>query len=114
VILTDSIEIKAPPEKVFNFLTGLKDDDSYRAWHSDHVAMRWIKGEPFAEGSIVYFEEYLHGKIHKVKFICTRVIPNRLIEYRPPFPLSIFFPRNQFIIEPVEEAVQHPVVEIYR
>jgi len=103
MILTDSIKIKASSEKIFNFLTGLKDDDSYRTWHPDHVVMRWIKGEPFTEGSIVYFEEYLHGKLHKAKFICTKVIPNQLIAYRPQFPLSIFFPGNQFIIEPVDE-----------
>jgi len=104
MIVTDSIKIKAPPEQVFNFLTGLKDTESYKVWHPDHVVMRWIKGEPFQEGSVVYFEEYLHGKIHKGKFICTKVIPNRLIEYKPPFPLSIFFPKNQFIIKPVDEG----------
>ena len=36
--------------------------------------------------------------------MCTKVVPNRLIEYRPPFPLSIIFPGNQFIIEPVGEG----------
>ena len=83
MILTDSIKIKAPPEKIFCFLTGLKDTESYKAWHPDHIIMRWIQGEPFIEGSIVYFEEYLHGAIHKAKFMCTRVILNRLIEYQP-------------------------------
>ena len=104
MIITDSIKTEAPPEEAFNFLRGLKDDDSYKAWHPDHVVLRWIKGEPFEEGSMVYFEEYLHGKLHKAKFICTKVVPNRLIEYRPPFPLSIFFPRNQFIIEPTDDG----------
>ena len=51
---------------------------------------------------MVNYEEYLHGKLHKGKFICTRVIPNSLIEYKPPFPLSIFFSKNQFIIEPAD------------
>ncbi len=37
MILTDSIEIKAPPNKVFSFFTGIKDDESYKAWHPDHV-----------------------------------------------------------------------------
>jgi len=104
MVLTNSIKIKASPEKIFNFLTGLKDTESYKAWHHDHLVLRWIIGEPFTEGSVAYFEEYLHGKIHKAKFICTKVVPNRLIEYRPPFPLSIIFPGNQFIIEPVDEG----------
>ena len=102
--LTDSIRIKASSEKIFNFLTSLKDTESYKAWHPDHILMRWIKGEPFTEGSVAYSEEYLHGKIHKAKFICTKVVPNRMIEYRPPFPLSIIFPGSQFIIEPVGEG----------
>jgi len=104
MIITDSIEIKAPPERIFSFFTGLKDDASYRAWHPDHVVMRWIKGEPFHEGSVAYFEEYLHGKIHKGKFVCTKVVPSRLIEYKPPFPLSVLFPGNSFVIEPTDEG----------
>lgn len=104
MILTDSIKIKASPEEIFSFLIGLKDTESYKAWHPDHVVMRWIKGEPFTEGSIAYFEEYLHGKIHKARFICTKVVPNRLIEYQPPFPLSIIFSGNQFIIETADEG----------
>ena len=113
MIITDSIEIKAPPERIFSFLTDLKDDASYKAWHPDHVVMRWIKGEPFQEGSVVYFEEYLHGKIHKGKFICTKVVPNRLIEYKPPFPLSVFFPKNQFIIGSIKAFPEHRLDELF-
>ena len=29
--ITDSIQIKATPKRVFNFLPGLKDNESYRA-----------------------------------------------------------------------------------
>ena len=79
-ILTDSIEIKTAPEKVFGFFFHLVDDESYRAWHpDDHVALRWIKGHPWEEGSVVYAEEYIHGKLHKLKFVITKSIPNRLI-----------------------------------
>jgi hypothetical protein len=47
VVLKDSIEIKTTAEKVFNFLTNIIDDDSYRAWHKeDHVSFRWLKGNP--------------------------------------------------------------------
>ena len=100
ITLTDSIEIKATPEKVFNFFISIKTSKDYRAWHPDHVKFIWLKGAPFQEGSIVYFEEYLHGKLHKLKFVCTKVVPNRLLEYRPTFPLSLFAPKNQFIMEP--------------
>lgn len=39
VILKNSIEINTTPEKIFEFLYSLVDDESYRLWHSDdHVA----------------------------------------------------------------------------
>jgi len=99
--LEDSIEVKAPPEKVFQWLTQrMKDKESYQAWHPDHVDIRWIKGEPLQEGSIVYAKEYLHDDLHKLKFRITKIVPNRLIEYRCLFPLSIITSGNKFLIEP--------------
>jgi len=106
VILTDSIEIKTTPEKIFNFLTGIVDDASYRAWHKDdHVSFRWLKGQPWTEGSVMYVEEYLHGKLHKLKFVVTKIVPNEKIEYAPVSRLlRKFFPKNQFIIEQKGES----------
>jgi len=99
--LEDSIEVKATPERVFEWLIQrFKDKESYQAWHPEHVDIRWIKGEPLQEGSILYAEEYLHGDLHKLKFRITKIVPNRLIEYRCLFPLSIIAPGNKFIIEP--------------
>ena len=103
--LKDSIEVNATPEKVFKWLVQrIKDQESYQAWHPDHVNIRWIKGKPLQEGSILYAEEYLHGDLHKLKFRITRVVPNRLIEYRSLFPLSILSPGNRFLIEPTGES----------
>jgi uncharacterized protein YndB with AHSA1/START domain len=100
--IEDSIEINVPAEKVFEWLTNLRDSETYRTWHPDHVSLRWIKGEPFREGSVVYAEEYLHGKLHKLKFVGTKMVPNRLIEYQLAFPLS-FLSKSSFIIEPTGE-----------
>jgi hypothetical protein len=105
-VLTDSIKIKTTPEKIFNFLTGIVDDASYRAWHeSDHLSFRWLKGQPWTEGSIMYAEEYLHGKLHTFKFEVTKIIPNERIEYTPTSRLiRKFFPKNEFIIEQKGES----------
>ncbi len=102
VFLTDSIEIHASPEDIFGFLNNLVDDASYRAWHpQDHVAMRWEKGSPWQEGSVVYAEEYFHGKLHKLKFVITHVIPNRKIEYVPVSRfLKRYVPKMSFTVEP--------------
>ena len=101
MILKDSIEIKTTSEKVFNFLTSIVDDESYRAWHKDdHVSFRWLKGRPWTEGSILYAEEYLHGKLHKFKFEIIKIVPNKRIEYIPTSHfVRKFFPKNEFIIE---------------
>lgn len=104
MILKDTIEINASAEKVFEWLLQhMRDKASYQAWHPEHKELRWIKGEPCKEGSIVYIEEYLQGVLHKLKFRFTKIIPNRLIKYRVLFPLSIIAPYNKFIIEPTGE-----------
>jgi len=102
IVLTNSIEIKAAPEKIVDFFAHITDDESYRAWHpDDHVALRWLKGKPWQEGSIVYSQEYFHGKLHKMKFVITKVIPNRKVEFAPLSRfLRMFFPMNSFTIEP--------------
>jgi len=106
VILTDSIKIKTTPEKIFAFLTSIVDDQSYRAWHeADHVSFKFLKGQNCAEGSVIYAEEYIHGKLHKLKFKITKVVPNKKIEYVPVSRfLRRYFPKNEFIIEQREKS----------
>ena len=101
ITLKDTIEIKATPEKVYQWIEErFASKENYQAWHPEHVDIRWIKGKSLREGSIVYAEEYLHGKLQKLKFRITKVIPNKEIGYRALFPASLFAPGNTFIIEP--------------
>jgi len=101
ITLADSIEIEAAPEKVFEWLAQrFKDKEAYQAWHPDHVDVRWIKGGLLQEGSIIYAEEYLHGELHKLKLLITKIVPNEVIKYRALFPLSIFNPSNAFLFQP--------------
>lgn len=104
--LTNSVHINATPEKVFDFFLHLVDEEKYRAWHpDDHVTLRWIKGDPWHEGSVVYAEEYLHGKLHKLRFRIDKVVANREIAYSPSSRfLRFFFPQNRFFIEPKESG----------
>ncbi|MFC1780704.1 SRPBCC family protein [Planctomycetota bacterium] len=115
-VLRDSIEINTTAEKIFKFLTGLVDDESYRAWHKqDHVTMRWLKGQPWAEGSVVYAEEYIHGKLHKLKFAVTKVVPNERIEYAPTSRLlRKYFPKNVFAIEQKGQSCLFTASSTYR
>ena len=97
----DSIEVNASAEKVFEWLCRRSmDKESYKAWHPDHVDIRWIKGEPLQAGSIFYGEENIHGDLYKLKFKIIKIVPNREIRYRILFPLSLIATENAFIIEP--------------
>ena len=102
VVLQDYTEIKTKPDDVFKFLTSIVDDQSYRAWHKeDHVSFRWLKGKPWEKESILYAEEFIHGKLHKLKFKITEVLTNQRIAYTPTSRFGRkFFPKNEFIIEP--------------
>jgi hypothetical protein len=101
ITLSDSIEVEAAPGEVFQWLVEhMSDRKSYQAWHPDHADIRWIKGEPVKEGSIVCADEYLHGVLHRLKFRIVKVVPNNRIEYRALFPLSLLAPGNMFLIEP--------------
>ena len=106
IFLSDSIEIRTAPDKVFDFLCNIVDDDSFRAWHpKDHVTFRWLKGSPWQEGSIGYSEEYLHGELHKGKIFVTKAVPNSEITY-VPFSRLIrkFVPKMCFYIVPKKDS----------
>lgn len=106
IVLTDSIKINTTPEKIFGFFLQIVDNASYRVWHpEDHVVFQWIKGGPWQQGSVAYAEEYIHGKLHKFKFLIKEVLPNRKIEMVPVSRiLRIYFPRNTFLIEPLGDS----------
>ncbi len=104
IVLKESVKIRAAPQKVFEALCGyLSDRQAYCGWHSDHVDLRWIRGEPLEEGSIVYAEEFLGSGLQKLKFKIVKVIPYREIVYRPLFPYSLFAPGNIWLFQPKGE-----------
>lgn len=103
--LKDSIEIKANPEEIFEGLVKVfSSAENFKVWHKDHVRCQWLKGKPFEEGSILYVEEYLHNKLHKLKFVVTRLEPGRKIEYKLLFPVSVICTGGAFTIEPKGET----------
>jgi hypothetical protein len=101
IFITDSIRIKTTPEKIFGFLTGIVDDETYKRWHTDdHVSFQWLEGEPWAVGSIARAGEIMHGKVHTLKFVVTDVEQNKRIVYAPVSRLlRRFTPYNEFLIE---------------
>ena len=99
LVLTDSIEIKTTPEKIWEFFTNL--EKNYRTWHpEDHVIFQWIKGKPMEAGSKFYAEEYVLGKIKKFSGTVSEVVPYRKIVFRYSFPLSLVSTGFEWRIEP--------------
>jgi hypothetical protein len=79
ISLKDSIEIHATPGQVFAWLGRMPQE--YLAWHPDHVACRVIHGSMLEVGSEMEFEEYLHGKLHSLRFRMTKVLPGKRVEF---------------------------------
>ena len=99
IILTDSIEIKTTPEKIWEFFTNL--EKNYKAWHpKDHIEFKWTKGKPMESGSSWYGKEIVRGKVFKLKGTVGEVIPNRKIVLKYSFPVSFVAPWFEWSIEP--------------
>lgn len=99
LVLSDSIEIKTTPEKIWEFFTNL--ENNYKAWHpQDHILFKWTKGKPMESGSSWYGEEVVRGKVFKLKGTIGEVVKNRKIVFKYSFPISLVAPRFEWLIEP--------------
>jgi len=99
MILEDRTEIEAPAGRIFAFFEHM--DEHYLAWHPDHVAFRWTKGQGLKPGVEFYFEEYIGGKLLKKTVRFTRIEPERYIEFEPTWWLMrLLMPRLSFEIRP--------------
>lgn len=101
IVLEDIIEINAPPEKVFEFFLNM-NKERYILWHpEDHVEFYFVKGNSIEDGAVGYFEEYIHGEMHRMKVVYTNIIPNRQIEFKLTNRFwRIFLTKSTFLIEP--------------
>lgn len=98
ILLRDSTVIDAAPERVWAWLGDLPTH--YRAWHPAHVACRYDRGDSLAAGTIMYVEEQLHGRRHRLRLRATEVVPGRLMRYQ-----SRGF-RGAFLVEPWNGATR--------
>lgn len=99
LVLSDSVEIRATPEKIWEFFVNL--EKNYKAWHpKDHILFKWTKGKPMETGSGWYGEEIVRGKVFKLKGTVGEVIPERKIVFRNSFPISLVSPRYEWTVEP--------------
>jgi len=96
--LTDSINVDAPPERVWSWLAELAGH--YPEWHPDHISADWTCGEPNRVGSQLTAVENLAGHREELVFEMTKVDPPRRMEYRILGPHSIVIPGGSFSVVP--------------
>jgi hypothetical protein len=82
ITLRDTIEIRASPERVFDFFVHFREH--FLAWHPDHVRCWYLQDGPLQEGSTFFVQEYLHTKVRTLEFLVTRLVPYSRIEYEIP------------------------------
>ena len=98
LVLEDTVEISTTPEEIWEFWARM--DANYKAWHpEDHILFRWTKGKPMEEGSMIYAEETVGGRLLKLKLTCVDVVPNRQFALVFSFPASLFA-KYEYKIEP--------------
>jgi len=97
--LADAVEIEATPGVIFEWFREM--EANYGKWHPDHV--RWTHAAGgFTEGGLCRVEEHIHGKLHKMDAVYTKIMEDRRIEYDFRFPMSLICPRGAFDIRPAD------------
>jgi uncharacterized protein YndB with AHSA1/START domain len=96
--LSDSIEVDAPPDEVWRWITALADH--YTEWHPDHVSAAWVRGVPNEPGSILEAVERLGRHEERLQLQVTAVEPPTRLRYRFRGPIQMLLPEGSFTIEP--------------
>lgn len=110
--LSDSIEIDAPPDRLWDWLTHLADN--YTSWHPDHISAEWTSGVPNAVGSVLTVVERLGGTTETLRFELTSIDPPRGFDYRLRGHASVLLPKGSFAIEPKERGSRFTAAIAYR
>lgn len=96
--LTHTVEIKASPSSVWNFIYNM--ETNYIIWHpKDHIVFTWKTGKPFAIDSTFYSEQYMIGDVVTYKGRIVESIPYQKIAMTFSPPISFFTKRIEWIID---------------
>lgn len=113
MVLQDSIEVRAPLSRFFEFFEGMSTE-RYLSWHPDHKVFRWTRGRGIELGNRFHFEEVIAGKLLKKTVELTRIEPDRRIEFAPTFWLMrLFLPRMVFRTEVAGPGVFRFIAEVF-
>ena len=101
-VLTDSINILANADAVWDFFTNL--EENYISWHPEaHRAFTWY-GPPMTTGSKWCAEELIHGKLFRLRGTVGEVVPKHKIVFKYAFPISMVSSKFEWIIEETDQG----------
>jgi hypothetical protein len=78
--MQDRIRVRSSPEHLFTWLEAMPQE--YTRWHPDHVSCRLLRGSTLEVGAVAECKEYLHGKLHSMRFHVTRSDRPRRLDFR--------------------------------
>lgn len=87
--ITETTEIQATQQQVWNFLTNLDKDNNYKKWHpTDHVTYALRKGSMGKIGGEAYFAECIGKFALRLTYKVTNASYPTYLEYSAAPPLS--------------------------
>ena len=102
--LKDSIDIDAPPERVWEWVEELADN--YPEWHPAHASAEWERGVPNEVGSVLRVVEDLGRGAEELRFELTGFQPPRRLDYRLLGPISLLLPGGSFVVLPTASGAR--------
>jgi hypothetical protein len=102
ISLVETSRIPAAPERVWQFFCEM--ESHYRDWHPEHLAWRWLGGEPLADGTVWFADEWVGPLRISSRFFVDHVEPERFFRYRIGFPQSLGRAGGSFRFEPAPDG----------
>ena len=86
--IKETIVINSNPERIWEFLSSLHQDNNYKKWHpKDHITYILRKGSMGKVGGIAYFEESLGTFTLRLSYITVKANYPNYVEYEAVPPL---------------------------
>jgi hypothetical protein len=102
ISLVQTTRIPAAPQRVWRFFREL--DAHYPDWHPEHLAWRTLRGEPLAEGSVWFADEWVGPLRVNGRFFVEVAAPERFFAYRIGFPASLVGAGGWFRLVPTSDG----------
>ena len=100
--LRESIEISVAPETIWNWFQHITEN--YLEWHPSHIKASWETDTSNEIGSVLYAEENIGEEFLKMRSKLTKLIPNKIYQFKTVGSLKLILAGGSFEIEPIENG----------